>query len=76
MLIGYRLWGASLLFSPGLGLVEHGEVTADFQVVAVEPDGTLIGLAVLRVVDLSAFPLVLFLGETSQNVDTNQFAAL
>ena len=76
MLIGYRLWGASLLFSPGLGLVEHGEVAADFQVVAVEPDGTLIGLAVLRVVDLSAFPLVLFLGETSQNVDTNQFAAL
>ena len=45
-------------------------------VVTVEPDGTLVGLAVLGIVDFAAFPLVLFLGETSQNVDTNQFAAL
>ena len=52
-----------LLFCPGLGFVEHGDVATDFQVVAVEPDGTLVGLAVLGVVDLSAFPFVLFLGE-------------
>ena len=36
-----------LLFCPGLGFVEHGDVAADLQVVAVEPDGTLVGLAVL-----------------------------
>ena len=76
MLIGYRLWGVALLPCPGLGLVEHGEVAADFQVVAVEPYGTLVGLSVFGIVDFAAFPLVLFLGETSQNVDTNQFAAL
>ncbi len=76
ILIGYRLWGVALLPCPSLGLVEHGEVAANLQVVTVEPDGTLVGLAVLGIVDLSAFPLVLFLGETSQNVDTNQFAAL
>ena len=63
----------SLLFCPGLGLVEHGEVAADFQVVAVEPYGTLVGLAVLRIIDLSAFPLVLFLGETSQYVNVARF---
>ena len=63
----------SLLFCPSLGLVEHGEVAADFQVVAVEPDGTLIGLAVLGIIDLSAFPLVLFLGETSQYVNVARF---
>ena len=73
MLINYLSWGASLLFSPGLGLVEHGEVAADFQVVTVEPDGTLVGLAVLGIVDLSAFPLVLFLGETSQYVNVARF---
>ena len=70
------LCDANLLSGPSLGLVEHGEVAADFQVVAVEPDGTLVGLAVLGIVDLSAFPLVLFLGETSQDVDTNKFTAL
>ena len=37
----------NLLFCPSLGLVEHGDVAADLQVVAVEPDGTLVGLAVL-----------------------------
>ncbi len=73
MLIGYRLWGASLLFSPGLGLVEHGEVAADFQVVAVEPYGTLVGLSVLGIVDFAAFPLILFLGETSQYVNVARF---
>ena len=73
MLINYLSWGANLLFCPSLGLVEHGEVTANFQVVAVEPDGTLIGLAVLGIVDLSAFPLVLFLGETSQYVNVARF---
>ena len=62
----------SLLFCPGLGLVEHGEVAADFQVVAVEPYGTLVGLSVLGIVDFAAFPLVLFLGETSQDVDANK----
>ena len=76
MLINYLSWGANLLFCPSLGLVEHGEVTANFQVVAVEPDGTLVSLAVLGVVDFAAFPLVLFLGETRQDVDTNQLAAL
>ena len=65
-----------LLFCPGLGLVEHGDVAADLQVVAVEPDGALVGLAVLGIVDLSAFPLVAFLGETRQDVDTHKFAAL
>ena len=73
MLINYLSWGANLLFCPSLGLVEHGEVTANFQVVAVEPDGTLIGLAVLGIIDLSAFPLVLFLGETSQYVNVARF---
>ena len=63
----------SLLFCPGLGFVEHGEVAADFQVVAVEPDGTLVGLSVLGIIDLSAFPLVLFLGETSQYVNVARF---
>ena len=66
----------SLLSCPGLGFVEHGDVAADLQVVAVEPDGTLVGLAVLGIVDLAAFPLVLFLGETCQDIDTHQFAAL
>ena len=46
MLINYLSWGANLLFCPSLGLVEHGKVTANFQVVAVEPDGTLVGLSV------------------------------
>ena len=65
------------LFScPGLGFVEHGDVAADLEVVAVEPDGTLVGLAVLGIVDLSTFPLVAFLGEARQDVDTNQLAAL
>ena len=73
MLIGYRLWGVALLPCPGLGLVEHGEVAADFQVVAVEPDGTLVGLSVLGIIDLSAFPLVLLLGETSQYVNVARF---
>jgi len=73
MLINYLSWGANLLFCPSLGLVEHGDVAADLQVVAVEPDGTLIGLAVLGIVDLSAFPLVLFLGETSQYVNVARF---
>ena len=59
-----------------MGFVEHGDVTADLQVVAVEPDGTLVGLAVLGIVDLSAFPLVAFFGETRQDVDANKFAAL
>jgi len=66
----------SLLSCPGLGFVEHGDVAADLQVVAVEPDGTLVGLAVLGIVDLSAFPLVAFLGEPCQDVDANQLAAL
>ena len=34
------------------------------------------GLAVFGIVDLSAFPLVAFLGETCQDVDTHQFATL
>ncbi len=65
-----------LLSCPGLGLVEHGDVAADLQVVAVEPDGTFVGLAVLGIVDLSAFPLVAFLSEARQDVDANQLAAL
>jgi hypothetical protein len=32
ILIGYRLWGLTLLFCPGLGLVEHGDVATDLQV--------------------------------------------
>ena len=73
MLINYLSWGASLLFSPSLGLVEHGEVAADFQVVAVEPYGTLVGLSVFGIVDFAAFPLVLFLGETCQDVNVARF---
>ena len=66
----------SLLSCPGLGFVEHGDVAADLQVVTVEPDGTLVGLAVFGIVDFSAFPLVAFFGETRQDVDANQLAAL
>ena len=65
-----------LFLCPGLGLVEHGDVAADLQVVAVEPDGTLVGLAVFGIVDLATFPFVAFLGETRQDVDANQLAAL
>ena len=65
-----------LLLCPGLGFVEHGDVATNFQVVAFEPDRTLVGLAVLWIVDLSAFPLIAFFGETRQDVDTNKFAAL
>jgi hypothetical protein len=65
-----------LLFCPSLGLVEHGNITTDLQIVTVEPDGTLVGLAVFGIVDLSAFPLFAFLGETCQDVDANKFAAL
>ena len=65
-----------LLSCPGLGLVEHGDIAADPQVVAVEPDGTLVGLAVFGIVDLSTFPLVLFLAKACQDVDANQLAAL
>ena len=54
----------SLLFCPGLGFVEHGEVAANLQVVTVEPNGTLVGLSVFGIVDFAAFPLILFLGET------------
>ena len=72
MLIDYRSC-PNLLSGPGLGFVEHSEVAADFQVVAIEPDGTLVGLAVLGVVDFAAFPLVLFLGETSQYVNVARF---
>ena len=32
MLIDYRLCGLTLLFCPGLGLVEHGDVATDLQV--------------------------------------------
>ena len=60
---------------PDLRLVEWAEVAADLQILAIEPDGTLVGLAVLGVVDFAAFPLVLFLGEARQDVDTNQLAA-
>ena len=66
----------TLLPCPGLGLVEHGDVAADLQVVAIEPDGALVGLAVLGVIDSATFPLVTFLGEACQDVDTNEFAAL
>ena len=76
MLITYRLWGVNLLFGPSLGFVEHGDVAADLQVVAVEPDGTLVGLAVLGIVDLATFPLLAFLGEACQDVDANELAAL
>ena len=65
-----------LLLCPGLGFVEHGDVAADFPVVAFEPDGAFVGLAVLGIVYLSTFPLIAFLGETRQDVDTNKFAAL
>ena len=71
-----RLVFANLHLCPSLGFVEHGDVAADLQVVAVKPDGTLVGLAVLGIVYLAAFPLVLFLGETSQDVDANKLAAL
>ena len=44
-----------LFFRPGLGLVEHGDVAADLQVVAVEPDGTLVGLAVFLHLRITVF---------------------
>lgn len=58
-----------------MGFVEDTYVAADFQGVAFEPDGALVGLAVHRIVDLAAFPLVAVLGETGQDVDTQQLAA-
>lgn len=60
---------------PGVGFVEDTYVAADFQGVALEPDGTFVGLAVHRVVDLAAFPLVAVPGETGQDVDAQQLAA-
>ena len=38
MFVRFLSLGTTLLSGPSLGLVEHGEVAADFQVVAVEPD--------------------------------------
>ena len=63
-------------FSPGLGLIEHSNIAANLQVLALEPDRTFVGLSVFRIVDFSTFPLVAFLGETRQDVDANQLAAL
>ena len=73
---GFAQATVHLLFCPGLGLVEHSDVTTDLQIITVEPDGALVGLAVFGIVDLSAFPLFAFLGETCQDVDANKFAAL
>ena len=70
-----ELAGTWLLPRPGVGFVEDTYVAADFQGVALEPDGTFVGLAVHRVVDLAAFPLVAVPGETGQDVDAQQLAA-
>ena len=67
--IGYFIKRKSNLRScPRLGFVEHGDVATDFQFVAVEPDGTLIGLAVLGIVDSATFPLILFLSKTRKDI--------
>lgn len=65
-----------LLLCPGLGLIEHGDIATNLQLIAVKPDGTLVGLTVLGVVDFTTFPLVAFLGKPREDVHTNELSAL
>ena len=61
---------------PSLGFVEHGEVATNLQLVAIEPNRTLVGFAVLGIVDAATFPLLLVLGKTSEDICAYKFAAL
>ena len=64
-----------LFLRPSLGFVEHRHVATNFQVVAVEPDRTFVGLAILGVVDLTTLVLITFLLETCQDVHSHKLTA-
>lgn len=52
-----------------MDFVKHSDVALDLKFVAVKLDGTLVGLTVWGIEDLSAFPLVVFLSVELGTVD-------
>ena len=64
-----------LLTLPGLGLAEDAKVATYFKVVAVEPDGTLVALSRLGVIDFATLVFVAFLGEAAEEVYAHELAA-
>ena len=59
-------FAASALFAlPGLCFIQEADVASHLQFLAFQPDGALVVLAVLGIVDSATFPLVFLLGQSA-----------